>query len=206
MGYDKSYQDIVTKFNYKKYDIVFIGHWEPHTEEYITTLISNRFNINVWGHNWKNASDYNLRKIKPLEQSKYLEVIATSKIALCSLSKWNKNESTGRSFEIPAIGTLLLSEYTLEQDIIYGDTIGAVFFHNTEDLVEKCKYYLNNDYEREKIASIGNLVTKDIGLSWEENLIREWNLICNAYNTHTIIEDNFLWDGYRAGKIVTSKK
>ena len=107
--------------------------------------------VRVWGHNWGKARQAELRAVKPLPQGEYAAEIARARMALCSLSRWNRNESTGRSFEIPAIGTMMLAERTPEHDFIYGDGRGAVLFSAADELVRKARYYLEDSIARRTI-------------------------------------------------------
>ena len=102
-------------------DVVFVGHWEPHTERYVAALRDAGVRMQVWGDYWWKAKDRSLRVVKLLEHEEYVTTIASAKMALCVFSRRNRNESTGRSFEIPAIGTCMLAERTAEHVFLYGE-------------------------------------------------------------------------------------
>ena len=76
-------------------------------------------------------------------------------IALCFLSKLNKDTYTRRCFEIPAIGSALFSEYSEYLANLFIDGTEAVFFRNQNELVEKVTYYLNHKDELEEIRKRG---------------------------------------------------
>lgn len=62
----------------------------------------------------------------------------------------------GRNFEVPACGGFLLTGYSDENlEEYYEDGKEIVIFRNFPDLVDKCRYYLNNDSERIAIALAG---------------------------------------------------
>ena len=210
MGFDSTVHHPVNNLKAKIYDIVFIGHWEPHTEEYILELRRAGINVHVWGYNWWKAKDENLRAVISLPQVRYTETIAAAKIALCSLSRFNWNESTGRSFEIPAIGTMLLAEYTQEHEYIYGDGKGAVLFSNISELVKKAKHYLENETERINIAALGNEISKNPGYSWVDHISRELPIVLNLLNHLNIklteTEDRPFWSGFRNGELPSNTK
>jgi hypothetical protein len=172
---------------------------------HIKALKESGLNVMVWGHNWRKAKTLELKGVVPLPQSQYIQTIAQSKIALCFLSKWNRNESTGRSFEIPAIGTLLLGEYTDEHNYIYGNGIGAVFFPSQKlsELVYKAKYYLVNDLILADVVKEGHRRSKDPGYSWGEHMEREWPLILDRLGFKSICSgfdiDFPFWKGFRDG-------
>ena len=202
-GFDSNlhYKDQSNKNPTKIYDLIFIGHWEPHTEKYILELKRAGIKVNVWGHNWRHSKNSELRMTLPLNQVEFRDVVANAKIALCFLSRWNMNESTGRSFEIPAIGTFMLAQYTNEHFYIYGS--GAAFFSSIDELIIKAKYYLKNENEREQIALLGNRISLSPGYSWSDQLSLEWESILFFLNDQTdqsIYKINDIyWNGYRQG-------
>jgi spore maturation protein CgeB len=140
-----------------EFDLVFVGHWEQNTARMIAALRKEGLAVKVWGHGWWQA--WNLddrRSIRSLALRDYAKVISSAKIALCFLSKWNRNESAGRTFEIPAIGGFLLAERTRQQAAYFVEGKEAEFFGSTDELIKKAKYYLAHDDERRAIARAGH--------------------------------------------------
>jgi spore maturation protein CgeB len=203
MGYDQATHKAFETTNHKRNDLVFIGHWEPHTEMYVQALIKSGADVKVWGHNWHKSRNHGFRQIRPLAYSEYVKVVSSAKIALCSLSRKNRNESTGRSFEIPAIGTMMLAEYTPEHDFIYGDGRGAVLFSNLSELSERAHYYLDNSTARAEVATAGHMISKEPGYSWAEHIRREWPIVERMLTqpgyTPITAEDVPFWADFRNG-------
>jgi spore maturation protein CgeB len=83
-----------------------------------------------------------------------LEELSAGKI---NISLRGGGFDTLRYWEIPAVGSLLLSEpadIKIENDFVHKKT--AVFCDSSvDDLVDLCKYYLKNKSEREKISKKG---------------------------------------------------
>ena len=206
MGYDQDFHRLVRpdKQCAEKVDVVFVGHWEPHTEHYITALREAGLRVHVCGPNWRKAKDPRLSTVMPLAYTDYVETISNAKIALCVLSRWNRNESTVRSFEIPAIGTCMLAECTDEHIFLYGNDEGALLFSDERELVEKARRYLGDDKAREKVGSIGHARCKELGMSWKDHVRREWplleNLLCGDRMTENGAADHPFWSGYRDGR------
>ncbi len=211
MGYDSDFylhlhpdsSDTVSK------GVVFVGHWQPHTERYIMALRKNDIDVKVWGHNWWKAKSGELRKCKHLLYADYIKTVDGAKIALCFLSKRNRNESTGRSFEIPAIGIFMLAEHTTEHEYLYGDGVGAGLFSNENELIAKARYYLDHDKKRESIASTGQARCRALGLSWQEHIKREWPivermLLDKGSGLHPE-DDRPFWQGFRKGEPLSTK-
>ena len=133
--------------------------------------------MKIYGSKWN--KDPNFSKLKKnislghLKFRKYSKVIQSAKIALCLLEKKNKDTITARSIEIPAIGTLMVSERTKTMKKIFVENKEVIFFSNPNECVRKCNYYLLNDNKLSKIAKKGNFkVTKKLKLT-NENLIKK---------------------------------
>ena len=60
-----------------------------------------------------------------------------------------------RNFEIPGCKTFLLTGYTKRVEDFYDIDKEIVCFKNTKELVDKIRYYLAHDGERERIAAAG---------------------------------------------------
>lgn len=154
-------------------DVVFVGHFEEDQRlEYIKYLANSKINITVYG-----PKDW----IKPLETegisnvyrgevtgNDYVKTINSAKICLCFLSKINRDEYTRRCFEIPACGTLLLSERTPFLVNIYGEGKGAYFFSDKIELLSAVNKLLGDEFLLEAIADIGLKTVWEKGFSIDQ--------------------------------------
>jgi len=61
----------------------------------------------------------------------------------------------GRHFEIPACGGFLLTAHADDLENYFKPGEEIVFYENDNDYIDKIKYYLEHDTEREKIAKAG---------------------------------------------------
>lgn len=152
-------------------DFLFIGHWEPATARMIEALRTAGTSVKVWGHGWWRAWRPGDRSpIKPIPAQDYAKAIACARIGLCFLSKWNQNESCGRTFEIPAIGTFLLAERTTQQTSYFIEGKEAAFFGSPEELVEKASYFLSHEAERDAIARAGHDRCLQSGYTYKDRI------------------------------------
>lgn len=183
--------------------VVYVGHWEPHTERGLLALRAAGVEVGVWGSNWHKARDRSLRQARFLPHAEYAATIAGSRIALGFLSRWNRNDSTGRSFEVPALGAFLLAERTAEHEFVYGDGTGAALFSTPAELVEKARHYLAHPEERAAVAAAGHARLKAAGYSWADHMRREWALVERALGdpaaASTAADDAPFWSGFRGG-------
>jgi spore maturation protein CgeB len=60
-----------------------------------------------------------------------------------------------KTFEIPACGGVMFTNQTEEQSLFFRDGQEAIFFNTLEELLDKAKYYLDNDAERKRICQAG---------------------------------------------------
>ncbi|MBI1923411.1 glycosyltransferase [Candidatus Poribacteria bacterium] len=157
-------------------DVGFIGHWEPTTEKMILSLINSNagLNLKVWGENWHKARRKEGLKsyvqFKSVWGENYAKAISATKINLCFLSKWNRNTTAARSFEIPACGGFLLAERTEEHTAYYEEGKEADFFSTPEELGDKVKFYIVHDDLRESIAQKGRERCLRSGYSWQDRM------------------------------------
>lgn len=157
-------------------DIGFIGVWEKERFESILFLAKKGLKIKVFGQGkWKNFIRYhpNLEIVaEALFSEDYCKAIKAFKISLCFLRKLNNDLQTTRTMEIPACGGFMLAERTKEHLALFEENKEAVFFSDNDELYDKCRYFLENDKERDEIAFNGFKKTCSSGYSNYETIKR----------------------------------
>jgi spore maturation protein CgeB len=142
-------------------DVVFIGHFENDgREQYIEALIESGFSVKVFGPEWpsvcrRSKKLKHLGKIIPVRKSEYNKALSGAKIALCFLSKLNRDTYTRRCFEIPATKTLLCSERTDDLINLFDENEEALFFDSKEELISQVSKVINNDVLLKQISEAG---------------------------------------------------
>ena len=145
-------------------DVVFTGHFEDDGRiEKLSDIMKAGWDLKLFGTGWDNAiarlpKDDPLNALVPVKAARgddYRHSICGAKIAIAFLSKINEDTYTRRNFEIPAMGTFMLSEYTEDLSTLFVEGKEAEFFRDKDELARKLKYYLTNDAEREKVAAAG---------------------------------------------------
>ncbi len=147
-----------------KCDVVFAGHYEDDGRVAMLEAICEAgYKLNLFGGGWNVAlpklrADSLLRSqypVSPATKADYRYAICGAKVALCFLSTLNHDTYTRRSFQIPAMKTAMLSQYTDDLATLYVPDVEAVFFDNTEELLDKLGHLLTNDAWRESVAAAG---------------------------------------------------
>ena len=77
-----------------------------------------------------------------------------------------------RSFEGPACGAFMLNERTEQHVALLAEDREAAYFESPEELVEKTRYYLNSDVEREQIREAGWKKTTTGGNTYCDRLMQ----------------------------------
>ena len=144
-------------------EVVFVGHYEADGRlECLERLAEAGISFKLFGpgYEWNPAlaKSLKLRNHIPVElvwNSEYNQALAGAKIALCFLSKLNRDTYTRRCFEIPAAGAMLMSEYSEDLTTMFKEGIEAEFFRSPEEMVTKIRRYLRDDSLRSQVASAG---------------------------------------------------
>lgn len=142
-------------------DVGFVGTYELERAESMLYLAQHGIKVRVFGSDrlWRKYRDVNKNLIVEkygLYSEDYSKSFQAFKISLCFLKKINYDLHTSRTMEIPACGGFMLAERTAEHQSLFVEDKEAVYFSSNEELLEKCRYYLSHDTERETIARAGH--------------------------------------------------
>ncbi len=150
------------------HDVSFVGAKYGPRLQLVNHLWKHGVQVAVFGHNWPRTrlgwrrgygfTLFGREWTKPrwLSPAEMIEVYARSKINLCINNNITGVENIkGRNFEVPGCGGFLLSgpARNLEEYFEIGKEV--VFYKDPDDLVEKVRYYLEHEDEREAIAQAG---------------------------------------------------
>src|SRR5690606_9234510 len=125
-------------FEEKADEVAFVGLAEASRFETVSTLLSEGIPVKLAGRGWRNF----LRKHRGnpalhfvgefLGGEDYTRFLSSSRFALGLLSKRFPELHTTRTFEIPACGTVLVTERNRETSTFFGED-EAAFFSSPEE-------------------------------------------------------------------------
>lgn len=147
----------------KKYDVVCIGKPQPTSRvDAIRHLIKNGINVNIWGYGWEKYPEFKKIYGGPVDNEKMVEIINQTKIYLgfCK-NRLGEAHNTGKFFESSACGTFCLVDEFPEYLEYFKLNEEIIPFKDDDELLQKARYYLKNDEERERIAKNANKKTID---------------------------------------------
>ena len=140
------------------HDVIFIGTAEEERAKAIYFIANNGIKVHVYGTHWDSKIYYKYHHDNIIFHNKeligpdYRRAISCSKICLSFLRKINRDVQTARTVEIPACGGFMIGERTIEQSSLFKEGFEAEYFSTNPELLQKVRYYLNNELQRSKIA------------------------------------------------------
>ena len=145
-------------------DVVFAGHYEDDGRiEMLESICKSGYKLNLFGGGWNRALNQldkdspllELYPITPVTGDNYRYAICGAKVAMCFLSTLNNDTYTRRNFQIPAMKTAMLSEYSDDLSNLYKEDEEVMFFKNEEEMLNKLEILVNNNDLRESISRAG---------------------------------------------------
>lgn len=144
-------------------DIVFVGHYEPDQRVALLESIARRgWHLRLFGpgYDWDPviSRSPDLARLIPVRLvwgDDYNRALCGARIALCFLSKLNRDTYTRRCFEILGTRTFMLSEYTEDLAGLFREGEEAEFFRSPEEMMAKIELYLTDESRRKAVAEAG---------------------------------------------------
>jgi spore maturation protein CgeB len=169
----------------KIYDVSFVGYAHSNRKKIMKELEKAGITVECWGKGWPKGAISYQEMLRILSQSKINLNFSWSSIDLRKeiasiffnkrydgsvglvnpkywidnlksvLNVFKKKQIKGRIFEILGCRGFLLTDYADDCENYYREGKEIVYYKNLPDLIEKIKYYLQADKEREEIARAG---------------------------------------------------
>ncbi len=164
-------------------DTTFVGGWSKPRGEIVDKIRNAGIPVDVWGGGWpsaKRASDEEMVKLFGISKvslalnpppgfwnkdsvGRLFFRRSVDKIVpdyhfysnLRSFLGRGTRQIKGRHFEIPACGGFMLTAHADDLENYFKPGEEIVFYENDDDYIDKIRYYLEHDAERERIAKAG---------------------------------------------------
>ena len=177
----------------KIYDVTFIGRPKADRNEVIKYLLDNGIKVTLFGWDWYKYPEFAGVYKGPLNQENYAKVINQSKINLSPakagyLEQRNQYNMKGRYFEVSLCKSFqLVEKFPTLLKFFNEKEMGM--YSSQEDMLNKIKYYLSHEKEREQIAynAYKKTITK---YNREEQLMKIFTKIFNSKEKKIIPELN----------------
>jgi hypothetical protein len=147
------------------HDVTVIASHTAHKENILTALVKLMpgLDLHIYGDRWRASSHAPVlkRHIRGmgLFGSTYAKAVCAARINL-AITSWSDrpevDETTTRTYEIPACGGFMLHERTPELLDLYEEGKEVACFGSVEELADKIQHYLAHPQQREAIAHAGH--------------------------------------------------
>lgn len=158
---------ILTKIGKQKriYPITFVGSFTPYHSKRTELLekIAKNIPIHVWGQGIEFLSP-----LSPLRKNYHgqawgldmYKILAQSKIVINHhIEVADEYANNMRLYEATGMGAMLITDKKKNLNDLFKIDKEVIGYKNSNDLIKKIEYYIENDKEREKIAKVGQLRT-----------------------------------------------
>jgi spore maturation protein CgeB len=167
----------------------FLGGWEPRRERLLHAIASSGADLRIRGGYWEFLTDGRwtprrqliLRQLAGGERfsihrdellaaawkggevygDDYARALTGAKIGLGFLRAVCPDQHTTRTFEIPACGSMLLADRTVEHREFFDEGTEAEFFSSPDELLDKINFYGANESARDRVAAGGAVRCRD---------------------------------------------
>ena len=153
-------------------DVVFAGGADRDRVPYIAALIRAGFKVGLYGSYWERFKETRKYTRGQADPQTLRKAISGAKVALCLVRRANRDGHVMRTFEVPAIGTCMLTEDTEEHREIFGEEGKAVlYFRTIDEMVEKLRWLLEHDEEKSRLARAAHYLIVNSKNTYKDRLI-----------------------------------
>jgi hypothetical protein len=138
-GYIERPENILPKFDeFEEVNkVCFVGNPDKNRLKVIKQIVDNNIEVHVYGHNWERYFSENIPFIKifkPVYSIDYYKTIQKYRVQLNIFRPHNINSHNMRSFEVPAVGGILLAPQTPEH-LSFFEAENEVFYYTSTDIL-----------------------------------------------------------------------
>lgn len=154
--------DVVAKRSGK---VAFVGAWDQQREKTLSRL-APYYNLEVYGSNWGRVSKHSKFREDQLHSqhifgAKLVQIIAEANASLNLLRPQNYKAHNMRTFEIPAMGGVMVTRRSQEQNEWFPEGEACLMYESVDELQEKLKWIFANLEAAERIRANGIALVKD---------------------------------------------
>ncbi|MCX5720883.1 MAG: glycosyltransferase [Nitrospirae bacterium] len=137
--------------------VTFVGAWDPERESILTELAD--YDLRIFGNNWDRVSKNSPLFQRIVPRNIYGEdlsrVMYSSSVCLNLLRAQNVGAHNMRTFEIPAMGGLMLATRSDEQHEFFPEEAGSLMFADIKDLRGKLDRAIGDESLARRIRDRG---------------------------------------------------
>jgi spore maturation protein CgeB len=165
-------------------DVMFAGGADADRVPYIAALTAAGLRVALFGDYWYRFPATRSLTRGQTDAETVRRAALKTKVALCMVRRANRDGHAMRTFELPASGACMLTEFTEEHCEIFGEEGRAVlYFRTIAEMVEKAAWLIANAEERRRLArSAHDLITRG-GHTYRDRMLTILNTLSTPRQT-----------------------
>lgn len=137
----------------KKNDVCFVGSPKGDRAENLIYLAKNNVDFVLYGSGWDEYTQLKRYYKGKVSDEDFIKLINETKINLCfSKNYFNSRHVIERSLEVNACKSFALTDYVKGYFSKFKEGFNISTFKDKKEMLEKIKYFLKHEKERERIA------------------------------------------------------
>lgn len=123
----------------------FVGNPDKHRRESVRALVRAGVPVDVYGHDWEeHLAGESLLRLHPASVgADYCRTLRRYRVQLNFLRPHNIDSHNMRTFEVPAVGGIMLAQDTIEHREFFEPSREAFFFGSEAEMISKAKDILS---------------------------------------------------------------
>jgi spore maturation protein CgeB len=132
-------------------DIMFAGGADANRLPYFEGLRAAGLRVALYGHDWEKHSKLASCFRGHADPATLRKAVAGAKICLCLVRRANRDGHAMRSYEVPAMGGIILAEATDDHMETFGEE-GALYFRDIPEMITKARWLIAHQAEARQMA------------------------------------------------------
>jgi spore maturation protein CgeB len=133
-------------------DVLLAGGADADRVSIVTPLVEAGVSVALHGGYWTRYAGLRPYARGFLDERGLRVATSAARVCLGLVRRANRDGHAMRTFEVPAMGGLLLAERTPDHLEIFGGEDEAMYFEGAEDVVEKVRWLLDHPDARDRLA------------------------------------------------------
>jgi len=153
-------------------DVVFAGGADDDRVPYMQALNHSGLDLALYGDYWNRHPETRAFARGQADIETLRLALSSAKVGLCLVRRANRDGSCMRTFEVPAVGTCMLTEDTQEHRDIFGKEGEAVlYFDNMKEMLDKAKRLCEDEVLRSRLAKNSHELITRGGHCYQDRLL-----------------------------------
>lgn len=165
--------------------VCFIGNPDNERSSFINDLAKRGIELDVYGHNWNKINlHHNINFFPPLYGEAFYKVLRKYRVQLNMMRKHNLHSHNMRSFEIPAIGGVMLAPSTEDHHAFFEDEKDFFSYNDVDECIVKINYILRLNADKiEKIRDAARSKSINSSYSYKNRAEQALKILTQLYES-----------------------